>query len=302
MLLRAMSRVVQTLILAVLATAVAAVPADAASATRCPGTFQVLHDDKVGELALPAGSYDITTGGTLVCGEAARLLGTFLADWDGKLPLRWRLVAARREFIQGPKGPQSFTVSASKPPAPPGGACPYFTVVHNDRIGTLALQAGRYRVGLLNRRITCAEAARQFYSFLYEPEGVQPPWTLQATRKNAGTFRDSVVTGTGFNVSRAYANVLGGGTYPSETESRCSGDFLVRNDDPIGRTFLVRKGHYAITVFGSVDCAAAVKALQVFLAQRDGVLPKPWKLRSQTGSFTRGTTQVNGFRIEPSLG
>ncbi len=64
----------------------------------------------------------------------------------------------------------------------------------------------------------------------------------------------------------------------------------------------MRKGHYAITVFGSVDCAAAVKALQVFLAQRDGVLPKPWKLRSQTGSFTRGTTQVNGFRIEPSLG
>lgn len=298
-----MSRLVQTLLFVVLATAAATLPASTASAAQaCPGTFQILHDDRVGALSLPAGSYDITTGGTLVCGEAARLLGTFLADWDGRLPLRWRVIVAKREFIQGPKGPQSFAVARATAPKAAGGTCPAFTVMHDDRIGTLALQAGRYRVGLLNRRITCAEAARQFYSFLYEPDGVVPPWRLQNTGKNAGTFRDSVVTGTGFRVARVFEDTLGGGTYPAETETRCSGDFLVKNDDPIGKTFLVRKGHYAITVFGSVDCAAAVKALQVFLTQRDGVLPKPWKLRSQTGSFTRGTTQRNGFRIEPSLG
>jgi hypothetical protein len=35
---------------------------------------------------------------------------------------------------------------------------------------------------------------------------------------------------------------------------------------------------------------------------RSGVLPSPWRLRSDTGSFVRSASGSSGFRLSPYLG
>ncbi len=273
-------------------------------ALRCRGTFQVLHNDRVGALRLPAGAYAIGTE-NLSCAQAAKLLGQFLQDWDGRLAKPWKIVTARREFTRGSADTdQKFTVTPAPKPKPPnaapGGACPYFTVLRADRIGPLRLPAGRYRVGLLGRGLSCDAAARSFYEFLFDASGALPaPWRLTLNGTAAGAFRDGT-SGSGFTVQRAFASTEGGGTYPAQGQYFCPGTFVVQNDDPVGK-LLVKKGRYRITVFGSVDCPLAVRVLPGFLGERDGVLVSPWKLRVETGSFTRGTGTANGFRIEPAL-
>ena len=61
---------------------------------RCPGTFRVLHDDRIGRLRLPAGRYRITLGPSepVGCAASSRALARFLARPAGRLP---RGLAAR---------------------------------------------------------------------------------------------------------------------------------------------------------------------------------------------------------------
>lgn len=89
---RGAALVVTCAIVALLVAMAAPSRADAAR-MRCTGTFRVLHDDHVGSLSLPQGSYRITilASGRPSCAQASALLTRFLEDFDGVLPGGWRV-------------------------------------------------------------------------------------------------------------------------------------------------------------------------------------------------------------------
>ena len=93
------------------AVALAAAPAQAAPLA-CPGTFSVLHDDTIGFVAVPKGSYQITTldSSALSCASATAAFARFLQDFDGKLPSPWQLNALTGTFVRG-NGPAAFEVA-----------------------------------------------------------------------------------------------------------------------------------------------------------------------------------------------
>lgn len=70
----------------------------------CPGTFRVLHNDRIGALRLPKGPYTITllslTGPS--CGQASRLFTNFLDnDFAGVLPGAWDVDPQTGTFRRG---------------------------------------------------------------------------------------------------------------------------------------------------------------------------------------------------------
>ncbi|MGB0119831.1 MAG: hypothetical protein WBP55_02620, partial [Solirubrobacterales bacterium] len=76
-------------------------------AVRCPGTFRVLHNDRIGALSLPAGPYYINVGQNrgLSCNAASDYFRDFLNRTDGKLPSPWRLNVGKARFTMGAGGP-----------------------------------------------------------------------------------------------------------------------------------------------------------------------------------------------------
>ena len=69
----------------------------------CPGTFRVLHNDQIGAMKLPAGSYTIklashdTPG--LNCKVASNTFAYFLNnDWAGDLPHPWKMNVGAKSF------------------------------------------------------------------------------------------------------------------------------------------------------------------------------------------------------------
>lgn len=78
----------------------------AGGAQRCPGTFRVLHNDRIGKLRLSKGKYRITTlkPNRLSCSKASSLLTRFLQDVDGNLPGKWRVKARTATFLRGTSG------------------------------------------------------------------------------------------------------------------------------------------------------------------------------------------------------
>jgi hypothetical protein len=67
----------------------------------CPATFEVLHDDRVGRLRIPAGDYAITLlGGNITCATASRLFARFLRRPSGRLPRRWVVLPQTAEFLR----------------------------------------------------------------------------------------------------------------------------------------------------------------------------------------------------------
>ncbi len=195
-------RVIVAGLLATAAVAVAPAAASAAPAV-CPSTFTVLHDDQIGSMAVPAGSYQLTVADPtlLSCTHAADLFRQFLEDFDGKLPFPWKLDATTATFSAG--NGAAFQVLAggtpnSGPTYPKGRVCPAtFHVLHNDRIGKLRIPAGQYRVTLApSRRPTCAAASRLLADFLQRPSGKLPsPWKLNPA---SATF--SRPSGSGFRI------------------------------------------------------------------------------------------------------
>jgi hypothetical protein len=184
--------------------ALAAAPAQAAPLA-CPGTFSVLHDDTIGFVAVPKGSYQLTTldPAALSCASATTAFARFLQDYDGRLPAPWQLNALTGTFVRG-SGPAAFEVApvATPTPTPSGGGtvhptgdrCPgTFRVLHDDRIGRLRLPAGRYRVTLgPSAPLGCAASSRALARFLARPAGPLPRgWRLAPA---SGTFsRNGVV-------------------------------------------------------------------------------------------------------------
>ena len=78
-----------------------AVPGTPATASttgnRCPGTFDVEHNDRIAGLAFPAGSYEVTSlRGS--CRSNMNAFGRLLARADNRLPAPWALNAQTGTF------------------------------------------------------------------------------------------------------------------------------------------------------------------------------------------------------------
>lgn len=78
-------------------------PTPTPSGLTCPGTFRVLHNDQIGAMKLPAGSYTITLASHntpgLNCKVASSDFSYFLdADWSGNLPRPWKMNVGAKSF------------------------------------------------------------------------------------------------------------------------------------------------------------------------------------------------------------
>ena len=283
-------------------TALAPAPASAQAGApaACPGTFEVLHNDRIGSLSLPAGAYVITVldSAELSCSDASELFTQFLQDWDGRLPRPWVIDVASASFRRGDSS-IGFSVAQSSPtpPAPPSRrVCPgYFTVLHNDHIGAFAIRAGRYRITLLSvSRFSCSQASRALARFLQDYDGVLPrPWFLDPS---TGTFARGSLH-VGFRIKPYVPDGGGGGGRHPSGETRCP-TFRVLNNDSIGALRLAR-GVYNVWVRGGLSCPASTTLFASFLQDFDGVLPRPWVLNVRTASFSRGRGSEVGFRVKP---
>jgi hypothetical protein len=188
------------------ASADAAADRAAAAPLRCPATFHVLHNDRIGRLRVPDGHYRIRLldDQSLTCERAAKLFARFLQDFDGELPGQWRLRVGEATFVK--RGTDvGFSVKKARRSGSGGGKhpsgrhkkCPTFEVLHNDRIGDVRFPRGTYQMTALGG-VACARASSKFASFLELPEGNLPrPWKL---RGRTGTF-ERRNTGRGFQVN-----------------------------------------------------------------------------------------------------
>lgn len=273
---------------AVLVALVVALPASATprahASVTCPGFFTVLHNDHIGSTSFPAGPYTVTTTG-LSCPTASALFARFLDDFDGVLPSGWKL-KPNRTFTNGTR---SFKVTPVKP-TPDSLTCPgTFQVLNDDRIGSLALRKGAYKLTLLSTKgVTCTQASQWFAMFL--DDGVLPsPWKL-----NAATATFSTSATNGFKVERVGSG--GGGRHPANGFTRCGPTFSVLHNDRIGALRLP-KGKYDINVAGGLSCPQASTLFRQFLARPAGDLPSGWTLNAQTATFKRGK---QAFQVEPA--
>jgi hypothetical protein len=182
-----------------------------ASSTRCPGHFQVLHNDRIGKFRIPKGAYTVTllSLGRISCAGASKRLAAFLQDFDGKLPNGWRLDRETGTFTRRGSTNYGFRIkpAATSQPVPAGGGGTVypggrvcngtFRVLHDDHIGALQLPKGRYRITIRpSGRPSCAQASRDLAGFLDAPSGKLPkPWRVNAAN---GTFSGG--TGVGFRI------------------------------------------------------------------------------------------------------
>lgn len=184
--------------------------------------------------------------------------------------------------------------AASAAPA----ACPAtFSVLHDDRIGTLSVPAGAYQLTVSDPALlSCAHAADLFRQFLEDFDGRLPsPWQLDAA---TSTFSGG--PGISFSIAMAATPSGGGGQHPA-TGLRCPGVFQVLHNDHIG-VFKVPAGPYTVTLLsaGPLTCDQAMSNFARFLRDYDGRLQGLWLLDWQNGTFIRGTWRV-GFRVEPAV-
>ncbi len=168
--------------IAALALVVPSSPAAPSKAARCP-TFRVLHNDKIGAVVLPAGTYNINPRGrNMNCSKAASLFTRFLEDYDGILPHQWRAIPKGngKAVFRRPGRRFSVALQGGLGGAPStsrlGHLCPgNFHVLHNDRIGPLFFPAGYYQLYIPRHAILgCGKAANKFASFLQRPDGSLP--------------------------------------------------------------------------------------------------------------------------------
>lgn len=292
---------IRVAIVAGLAAAFALPAATASAATRCPATFQVLHNDRIGAMNLPAGAYNVSVT-NLSCASASSLFAEFLADYDGLLPSPWRMNAARRSFTNGRSG---FSVQlvrgAPTPPSPPTPTSVYtcggtFSVLHDDRIGSASLPKGQYTVQLLSGGITCASASSLFAQFLDYPSGRLPsPWTSVPFGSNGVSFSNGS-NSTAFRASLTRRSTSGGGS-----SGYSCGIFRVLHDDNIGSLYVPRGSYEIVLPSGStMSCASATRQFDQFLDAEN--LVSPWILNAQTAQFTRGYGSSQTFRIDPVSG
>ncbi|MEI6446874.1 MAG: hypothetical protein WCO96_03195 [Actinomycetes bacterium] len=277
--------------------------------TKCPASFTVLHNDKIGSVSFPAGPYSMTAT-TISCSQASNYFRQFLADWDGKLPGGWKLTQAGSVRVFKKSGTtQAFTATPQRKPtptptpaptppvpAPTSLTCPgSFQVLHNDRIGALSLPKGNYRITRLSssQKITCPQASAWFAYFLNNDyAGTLPkPWTMNVS---AQAFYDGSKT-NGFRVQRLSGLGATLGSFPQIGESICSTDFLVGATTTVSG-FTVPAGRYVLTATGSATCSRAIQLAAATINEAE--LPPGWTIdRSIAWFHNRGGTY--GFRLDP---
>jgi hypothetical protein len=201
---------------AALFVAIAAPSRAEAARVRCPGTFRVLHDDSIGRLKLPRGTYRITifASGRPSCAQAAKLFTRFLDDFDGVLPSPWRVGVANSTFVRAPGvgfhvrriagtgGGEGGETGGEGGGSANANHCPgSFRVLHDDRVGRLRIPAGDYEIFLLQRSgLSCSQASRLFTRFLASRNGRLPaPWIVQP---QTASFRRGA-RGVGFRIDPA---------------------------------------------------------------------------------------------------
>jgi len=278
-------------------------PAHAAEAS-CP-KFRVMHNDRIGNVSFPAGYYSVTllNGNRLTCAQSTKLFAEFLQDWDGKLRKPWVLAQSGKDriFSAGKGSDLGFRARPSSGGGGGGGggtkaSCPgYFTVLHNDSIGSFRVPRGRYRITLLdNKRVTCARAVNRFREFLLDYDGILPaPWRLNPV---TATFTKGRSGKVGFQINRAW----GPSPHPDRNRryARCPATFRVLHNDRIGQLYLP-KGPYYISVGkrSGLSCSAASNLFRQFLMRTDGRLPAPWKLNAAKALFHAGPSGPS-FRVQ----
>lgn len=313
-----MTRTKRTLsgLLLAAAAILALAPSASAAPANCPGTFEVEHNDRIGSMQLPKGPYVVTVldTATMGCTEASRLFTEFLEDYDGRLPRPWVATNSTRTFRAGRGSGVGFSVTPDTnpvpptPPSPPSKRiCPgYFSVLHNDRIGSFRIAKGRYRITLLAYQgVTCSRAVKLFQNFLEDYDGVLPrPWLLDP---GTGTFSRGH-RHIGFRIKPYVAEgpapasgaaQQGGrqGQHPSGGQTKCPATFRVLDNDSIGSLSL-KKGNYNVWVRG-LSCQRSSQLFAQFLQDVSGTLPRPWVLVASKGQFNRGRSGRVNFRVKP---
>ncbi len=270
-----------------------------AATVRCPGTFQVLHNDRIGKLSLPGGPYNISASG-LSCGTASQLFTQFLNDWDGRLPGGWKTIirGVGNGGFTNSRG-QSFNVQRAGGGGGGGLVCSQRLVLtQNDRIGPLVIKKGRYildRLGPLSP--TCSQAMSLLQGFLMDFDGVLPGgWVLLAD--DASFVRGSVSYGFRLEPDPSGG---GGNRFPTKT-TRCPATFRVLHNDRIG-ALSFPAGPYWVSIFkdSNITCPQSTQLFAAFLQRPDGSLPRPWVISVATGSFRRGRSSPFGFVAKPAF-
>lgn len=77
---------------------------------RCPATFRVVHDDRIGALPFPGGPYwvSIYKASNITCPQATQFFASFLQRTDGTLPKPWVINVATGSFRRGTSSPYGF--------------------------------------------------------------------------------------------------------------------------------------------------------------------------------------------------
>lgn len=199
-------------------------------------------------------------------------------------------------------------VAAASAPAATPSTCPSFTVLHNDRIGPASLPAGSYSISLdAGSGLTCAAASKLFARFLEDYDGVLPrPWRVAAEGRGRASFEQGARAGFAVNRTGAAKGGQGGDGEGGFTPlgSLCPGSFTVNARAMVG-PLLFPKGRYLLYLpAGSrITCNRASVLFTRFLAQPEGRLPFPWRLRNQTATFfKRENPTRSAFRVEPLAG
>jgi hypothetical protein len=188
--------------------------AASASAASCP-SFKVLHDDRIGAVVLPAGSYEVTVSAGLSCPASSKLFARFLSDWDGNLPNRWTAKAegtGKASFEQASMDGNGPRFSVRRIGGGGGGGgnteigklCPgTFTVNAGTDVGPLYFAKGQYLLYIpAQSAITCRRSSVLFTRFLAAPGGMLPdPW--QVKTQTATFFKPAHPLRSAFRVEPA---------------------------------------------------------------------------------------------------
>jgi hypothetical protein len=176
--------------------------------------------------------------------------------------------------------------------------CPSFRVLHDDRIGAVVLPAGNYAV-TVEPGLSCQASSKLLARFLQDWDGNLPaPWRAVAEGSGKASFTRG--SQPGFSVSR----VSGGGGGNSELGRLCPGTFTVNAGSDVGPIFFA-KGPYLLYIpaRSAITCRRASVLFTRFLASPGGMLPAPWRVKTQTATFYKPANPLrSAFRLEPANG
>jgi hypothetical protein len=181
-------------------------------------------------------------------------------------------------------------------------ACPGFSVLHNDRIGTAVFPAGTYTVNLEDPSLNCKSSAELFARFLEDWDGNLPkPWKVAGEGSGKASFNRGSLGG--FSVELTAKPKEEGGSINPDLGTLCPGTFTVNSTTTV-ETLRFTKGAFLIYLpqGSGLACSQASRLFTKFLGA-GGKLPSPWKLTNQTATFYKPSNPTrSAFRIESPNG